>query len=96
MKNAEPSSTQEATEKMLKILDSTYTKADLNQVADNASQMNAEERTLLLSLLEDFEKCFGGTLGDWATEPVNLELKPYSKPFNSRYYNVSIINKEYF
>ena len=37
MKNAEPSSTQEATENMLKSLDSTYTKADLNQVADNAS-----------------------------------------------------------
>ena len=39
---------------------------------------------------------FDGTLGDWATDPVNLELKLYYKPFNSRYYPVPIINKETF
>ena len=27
-----------------------------------------------------------GTLGDWATEPVDLEINPDSKPFNSRHY----------
>ena len=37
---------------------------------------------------------FDGTLGDWDTEPVDLELNPDSKPFNSRYYPVPIINKE--
>ena len=42
IQTAEPASTQEATEKMLKILDSTYAKADLEQVATNASHMNAE------------------------------------------------------
>ena len=35
---------------MVKILDSTYVKADLKQVADNENQQNSEERTLLLSL----------------------------------------------
>ena len=50
----------------------------------------------LLSLLGDFEDLFDGTLGDWATEPVDLELNPDSKPFNSRYYPVPIINKEIF
>ena len=39
---------------------------------------------------------FGGTLGDWATEPVDLELKPGYKPFNSRYYLVPIISRENF
>ena len=47
---AEPGSTQETTERILKILDSTYAKADLRHVADNNSHMNAEERTLLLIL----------------------------------------------
>ena len=56
---------------MVKIIDSAYVKEDLKQVADNASQLNYEERTLLLSLLMDFEDFFGGTLGDWATEPVD-------------------------
>ena len=95
MQTAEPASTIEATDRMVKILDSTYVnvKADLNQLSDNATQLNAEERTQLLSLLEDFEDLFGVTLGDWATEPVNLELKPGSKPFNSRYYPVPRINR---
>ena len=95
MQNAEPDSTQEATEQMVKILDSTYSNVDLEQVV-NASQLNDKERTLLLSLIEDFEDLFDGTLGKWSTDPVDLELKPYSKPFNSRYYPVPRINKETF
>ena len=39
---------------------------------------------------------FDGTLGDWATEPVDLELNPDPKPFNSRYYTVPRINKNFF
>ena len=80
---------------MVKILDSTYAKADLKQ-AVNYSHLNAEERTLILSLLEKFDDLFDGTLGDWYTEPVDLELNPDPRPFNSRYYPVPRINKETF
>ena len=80
---------------MVKIPESTYVKADLEQVV-NASQLNHEERTFLLVLIEYFEDLFDGTLGNWATEPVDLELNPYSKPFNSIYYPVPRINKETF
>ena len=45
MQTAEPASTQEATERMAKILDITYTKEYLEQVF-NARQLNAEERHL--------------------------------------------------
>ena len=96
MQTAEPDSTREATERMVKILDSIYVKADLSKVADNKTQMKDEERTLLLSLIEDFKDLFDGNFGDWATDPVELELNPYSKPFNSRYYPVTRINKEIF
>ena len=51
MKTTEPDFTREATEILLKILDSTYAKADIKQVADNAKQLNYEERTQLLMLL---------------------------------------------
>ena len=61
-------------------------KEDLNQVANNVTQMNAEEITQLLSLFKDFKDLFDGNLGDWNIEPVDLELKPGSKPFNIRYY----------
>ena len=50
MQTVEPDSTREDTKKMVKILDSTYEKADLEQVV-YAIQMNAEERTLLLIFL---------------------------------------------
>ena len=81
---------------MVKIIDSTYVNADLKQVANNSTQLNDEERTLLLSILDDFEDLFYGNLGDWFMEPVDLELNPGYNPFNSRYYPVPIINKEIF
>ena len=96
MQTVEPASTREDTEQMVKITESTYEKADLMQVADNASHMNSEERTQLLSTLEDFDDLFDGTVGDWATETVDLYPKPDYKPFNYRYYPVPRISKEKF
>ena len=58
MYTTEPASTQEGTERMVKILYINYVKAGLNTVADNATQLNAEEILLLLSLLEYFEDFF--------------------------------------
>ena len=52
MQNAEPVSTRKYTERMVKITNSIYAKADLMKVINNATQLNAEERTQLLSLLE--------------------------------------------
>ena len=48
----EPFYTREATERLVKILDSTYTKVYLEQLAANATHMNAEERTQLIRLLK--------------------------------------------
>ena len=33
------------------------------------------------------------TLGEWDTELVDLDLKPYSKPFNCKHYPFPRINK---
>ena len=44
----------------------------------------------------DILRVFNVTLGYWCTVPVNLELNPGSKPFNSKYYPVPILNKETF
>ena len=64
---------------MVKILDSSYVQEELKQVAYTSSQLNDKERTMLLSLLKDFNGLFDSNLGAWATEPVNLELNPYYK-----------------
>ena len=94
---AEQLATQEAsTERAIKILDSNYKAADLDKIANNAEQLNDEQRAKLLVLLKDFEDVFDGTLGKWKTDPVDIELKPDAKPVNSRYYPVPRINKETF
>ena len=67
MQTAEPVSTREATDRSVKILDSTYVKANLTQVSNNTTQTNAEERTQILIILQYFEDLFDGTLGDWDT-----------------------------
>ena len=41
MQTVEPASTRKVTEKLVKILDSTYAKADLKQVDNSATQVNA-------------------------------------------------------
>ena len=62
MQNAESVSTREATERSLKIIDNTYTKSDLEQIIDNENQLNTEERTQLIRLLQNFEGLSYGTL----------------------------------
>ena len=65
MQTEEPVSTCKSTERLMKILDSTYAKADLKQVAYNTTQLDSEYRTQLLTLLNDFEGLFDGTLVQW-------------------------------
>ena len=43
IKTAEPDSTREATDILVKTLDINYAKSDLNQVANDSTQMNAEK-----------------------------------------------------
>ena len=95
MNTVEPVSKREATERLVKILDIAYAKADLEQVTAKSTQLKSEERTKLLKLLKDFE-FFHGTLGDCDTEPVRLELNPDYKPFYCKYYPVHRTNKESF
>ena len=96
MQTEEPDSTREATDRLVKILSSTYAKLDLKQVDNNATRMNAEERTQLISLLEGFRDLVDGHFGDWDTDPIDLDLNHDSKPFNCKYHLVPIINKGTF
>ena len=48
----EPVSTREANVILVKILNSTYAKSYLKQVANNKKHLNSEERTQILRLLE--------------------------------------------
>ena len=47
---------------LVKILEITYAKAKLKQVANNATHKNADDITQLLRILEYFDICFYGAL----------------------------------
>ncbi len=51
----EPISTELATQHAVKILDGNYTKADLQAVVTNCTQLNSIEENKLLELLKKFE-----------------------------------------
>ena len=54
MQTEEPFSIREFTESMVKHIDNTYTKVDLEQVASNTTQLNYYETTQLQGLINDF------------------------------------------
>ena len=55
--------------------------------------MNADDRIKLLSLHNEFEGLFYGTLGEWYIYYVYIELNPGAKTVHSKYYLVPSINK---
>ena len=90
----EPHSTQEATQRVVHILDAKYEKTDLPSVVSaNCTHLSLQDQNKLLELTE-FEELFDGTLGDCNTEPVSLELKEGTKPYHSRLFPVPKSRKE--
>jgi hypothetical protein len=72
----EPHNTQDATKRVMQILDTKYKKADLQSIVrDNCKHLNTKKQKKLLQLLKKYELLFDGTLGDWKTKPVLFQLK---------------------
>ncbi len=71
------------------IIDAKYTKADLAAIAEECSILSETEQNKLHKLLQKFEHLFDGTLGNWNTEPIELELKDKDcKPYHAKPYPV--------
>ena len=65
-RSQEPKSTEEATKRVVRILDANYKKADLQAVVtDNCSHLSSEDKEKLLEFLEEFEPLFDGILDAW-------------------------------
>ena len=94
--SSEPIVTQAATDRIIKILDSKYEKANLRAVADGAKHLTTIEREKLHKLLVKYQEIFDGTLGAWETDEVDFDLKEGSQPFSQRYYPVPHLYKETF
>ena len=94
--SSEPIVTQEATERILKILDSKYEKANLRLVVEVAKHLTPIEREKLYKLLIKYQDIFDGSLGAWKTDDVDFKMKEGAKPFSQRYYPVPHLYKETF
>ena len=89
----EPVSMREATNRAVKILDSKYEKANLEEVVQTiCTHLSSYQQSKLISLLREFEELFDGTLGDFQTAPVSLELLPDAKPYHGRPYPIPHIH----
>ena len=94
-KSKEPRSIEEATRRVVHILDANYKKADLQAIVkDNCTHLSSEDQTLLLELLKDFEPLFDGTLGAWKTAPVAFQLKEGATPYHGRSFPIPHFHKE--
>ena len=90
----EPTSTLEATNRVVRILDANYKKANLQEVVNTCSHLSTNEQTMLLELLTEYEPLFDGTLGAWKTTPVSFELKEGAKPYHGRAFPIPKVHKE--
>ncbi len=90
----ESESTLGTTNCVVHILDVKNEQVDLQSVIrDNYKHLALHEQNKLLDLLTEYEDLFDGTLGDWKTEPVSLELKEGAKPYHGRAFPVPKIHK---
>ncbi len=90
----EQQSTQDATQRAMRILDAKYSKADLQSVVkDICKHLSANQQKKLLQLLRNYELLFDGTLGDWKTKPVSFQLKEGVSPYHDRAFPVPKMHK---
>jgi hypothetical protein len=86
---------QEATQRVVHILDAKYKKADLQSVLSaNCTRQSLQDRNNILELLTEYEELFDGKPGDWNTEPVSFELKEGTKPYHGRPFLVPRVHKD--
>ena len=75
---------QSETERIKRILDAKYEKANLVEVTESANHLTDVEQKGLLKLLRKFEALFDGQLGQWKGENYDIELKPDARPYHAR------------
>ena len=84
----EAESVQQAPDRVKRILDAHYQKADLAKVVNSNQHLDATKRQELLALLKKHEQLFDGTLGTWRTAPVELKIRKDAKPYHARAFPV--------
>ena len=88
----EPDIIEAETERIRGILDAKYEKADLAEVAAQATHLTQSERTRLHEFLKKYEDLFDGTLGKWNMGAYEIELQPDATPYHARAFPIPHIH----
>lgn len=76
-------------ERIQNIVENKYCPADLRKIASECNLLKINQQDKLYQLLKKYEHLFDGTLGQWKTDPVDLELKnEEEKPYHAKPYPV--------
>ena len=80
-------------EKMKRILDAKYSKADIKTIAESCTHLYPQERNELYTLLKKYESLFDGNLGTWYGKPYDIKLKPDAEPYHGKLFPVPPIHE---
>ncbi|GKY96404.1 hypothetical protein MPSEU_000599900 [Mayamaea pseudoterrestris] len=78
------------------ILSAKYNKVSTDEVADQSTHLNEEQRTDLKRLLRRFPALFSGKLGKYPHELVHIDIDPQAKPVHKRHYPVPRVHEQTF
>ena len=78
---------QQEEDRQRRILDADYSKVDIDEMVNDLDIAKAT-KTKLKQTLNKFPTLFGGGLGLLDIKPVDIELRPGSKPHASQYYTI--------
>jgi len=87
-------STNEMQDRVTRILDAKYEKADLSQLCSQQKHLSTHEQGLLLKVLKKYEHLFDGTLGEWKGTGVSFELKADAKPYHAKPYPIAHVHEK--
>ena len=76
------------TERIKRILDAKYEKANLSQIVREAIHLETSEQDKLYKVLKKYEILFDGTLGKWEGKPYHIDLRDNVTPFHAKPFSI--------
>ena len=76
------------TERIKRILDAKYEKANLSKIVREAIHLKTCEQDKLYEVLKKYEILFDGTLGKWEGEPYHIDLRDNVTPFHAKPFSI--------
>ena len=83
-----------ATNRIKKILDANYEKANLKDITNKLKYLNLDEQLSIYRLLKKHESMFDGTLGNYTGTEYKIELLEGVKPYHAKPFPIPKVHEE--